>query len=53
MTTIERESSNPYLAGNLAPVNEEVTVTDLRVTGTIPSELSGRYLRNGPTLRAE
>ena len=48
MTTIERPSSNPYLAGNLAPVREEVTVSDLRVTGTIPTELSGRYLRNGP-----
>ncbi len=48
MTTIERPSSNPYLANNLAPVHEEVTVTDLRVTGTIPTELTGRYLRNGP-----
>ena len=48
MTTIERPSSNPYLANNLAPVREEVTVTDLRVTGTIPTELTGRYLRNGP-----
>jgi len=48
MTTIERESPNPFLAGNLAPVHEEVTVTDLCVTGTIPTELTGRYLRNGP-----
>jgi carotenoid cleavage dioxygenase len=48
MTTIKRPSSNPYLANNLAPVHEEVTVTDLRVTGTIPTELTGRYLRNGP-----
>jgi carotenoid cleavage dioxygenase len=48
MTTIERPSSNPFLAGNLAPVHEEVTVSDLRVTGTIPTELTGRYLRNGP-----
>ena len=48
MTTIERPSPNPFLAGNLAPVHEEVTVTDLRVTGTIPTELTGRYLRNGP-----
>ena len=48
MTTIERTSSNPYLANNLAPVHEEVTVTNLRVTGTIPTELTGRYLRNGP-----
>lgn len=29
-------------------MHEEVTVTDLRVTGTIPTELTGRYLRNGP-----
>ncbi|MGA1353078.1 MAG: carotenoid oxygenase family protein, partial [Ilumatobacteraceae bacterium] len=48
MTTIERNSPNPFLAGNLAPVHEEVTVTDLRVTGSIPTELTGRYLRNGP-----
>lgn len=39
---------NPYLEGNFAPVTEEVTVADLEVTGTIPTELSGRYLRNGP-----
>jgi carotenoid cleavage dioxygenase len=48
VTTIERNSLNPFLAGNLAPVHEEVTVTDLRVTGNIPTELTGRYLRNGP-----
>jgi carotenoid cleavage dioxygenase len=48
VTTIERNSPNPFLAGNLAPVHEEVTVTDLRVTGSIPTELTGRYLRNGP-----
>jgi len=48
VTTIERNSANPFLAGNLAPVHEEVTVTDLRVTGSIPTELTGRYLRNGP-----
>lgn len=48
MSTIERSSSNPYLANNLAPVDKEVTVTDLRVTGRIPTELTGRYMRNGP-----
>ena len=36
-----------HLRGNGAPVFEERTVTDLRVTGTIPAELDGRYLRNG------
>ena len=40
--------SNPYLEGNFGPVTDEVTLTDLRVTGTIPEQLTGRYLRNGP-----
>ncbi|HZA79492.1 MAG TPA: carotenoid oxygenase family protein [Acidimicrobiales bacterium] len=39
---------NRYLEGNFAPVREEVTVTDLPVTGTIPGHLDGRYLRTGP-----
>lgn len=45
MTTIE----NPYLQqGNFAPVTEEVTAFDLPVTGSLPAELDGRLLRNGP-----
>jgi carotenoid cleavage dioxygenase len=39
---------NRYLEGNFAPVREEITATDLEVTGTIPGHLDGRYLRNGP-----
>jgi carotenoid cleavage dioxygenase len=39
---------NPYLAGNYAPVLEEVSIVDLPVTGRLPHELEGRYLRNGP-----
>ncbi len=39
---------NPYLAGMFAPVREEVTATDLPVTGQLPPELNGRYLRIGP-----
>ena len=39
---------NRYLEGNFAPVHEEITATDLQVTGTIPDHLDGRYLRNGP-----
>jgi carotenoid cleavage dioxygenase-like enzyme len=38
---------NPYLQGNHAPVTEEVDVRQLRVTGRIPPELRGRYVRNG------
>ena len=36
-----------WLAGNFAPTFEETTATQLKVTGSIPPELSGRYLRNG------
>ncbi|NRQ40203.1 carotenoid oxygenase [Nonomuraea sp. NN258] len=34
--------------GGFTPVTEEITAFDLKVTGTIPPELDGRYLRNGP-----
>lgn len=44
MTTTE----NPYLTGNFAPVADEVTAFDLPITGTLPPELSGRFLRIGP-----
>ncbi|MFN5650436.1 MAG: carotenoid oxygenase family protein, partial [Actinomycetes bacterium] len=47
MTTIENKP-NPFLRGNLAPVDVETTAFDLRVTGTLPAEFDGRYLRNGP-----
>ena len=36
-----------WLSGNFAPTLEERTETELAVTGQIPEELSGRYLRNG------
>ena len=38
---------NWFRDGLFAPVTEEVTAFDLPVTGRIPSELNGRYLRNG------
>src|SRR5258706_15630914 len=44
---------HPFLEGGFAPVKQEHTVTDLRVTGTIPAHLDGRYLRNGPNPAAE
>ncbi len=45
---VTTQATNPYLEGGFAPVREEVTLTDLAVTGTIPQQLDGRYLRNGP-----
>lgn len=41
-------SENRYLVGNFAPVREELDAVDLPVTGTIPKELNGRLIRNGP-----
>ncbi|THV26820.1 carotenoid oxygenase family protein [Glycomyces paridis] len=37
-----------YTKGNFAPVTEEVTAFDLPVTGRIPADLDGSYLRIGP-----
>jgi carotenoid cleavage dioxygenase len=37
-----------FLQGSFAPVKEEVSAADLPVTGQVPAELNGRYLRNGP-----
>ncbi len=49
MSTIPVQSlGNRYLSGNYRPVTEEVTAVDLPMTGTLPTELEGRYLRNGP-----
>jgi len=41
------ESDPWFLAGNYAPVTDELTVFDLAVSGAIPPSLAGRYLRNG------
>jgi len=42
------KAPNPYLTGVHTPLKEENTITDLKVTGTIPPALNGVYLRNGP-----
>ena len=39
---------NTFLQGSFAPVAGEITAFDLPVTGQVPAELTGRYLRNGP-----
>ena len=41
-------TATPYLSGNFAPVEDEFTATELQVTGEIPHELNGRFLRIGP-----
>ena len=41
------ESTPAHLRGNCRPITEERTLTALKVTGTIPAELDGRFVRNG------
>jgi carotenoid cleavage dioxygenase len=45
--TITEDHVPSHLQGNGAPVAEERTLTELKVTGTLPPELDGRYVRNG------
>jgi len=46
MTLID-DNTPVHLRGNGRPLTEERTITDLKVTGSIPAELDGRYIRNG------
>lgn len=39
---------NPFLDGIHAPMDEELELNELAVTGRIPEALSGRYMRIGP-----
>jgi carotenoid cleavage dioxygenase-like enzyme len=41
-------ADNRFLQGPFAPVTKEITALDLPVTGSVPAELNGCYLRNGP-----
>ncbi|GAA3135590.1 carotenoid oxygenase family protein [Streptosporangium carneum] len=50
--TLETGSDVPlHLAGNNAPIAEEVTLEPSEVVGSIPEELSGQFFRNGPNPR--
>ena len=44
----EPETPHPFLTGIHQPMAGEMTLVDLPVTGAIPPELDGRYLRIGP-----
>lgn len=39
---------HPFLTGIHVPMTDELELTDLSVTGTIPAALEGRYMRIGP-----
>lgn len=41
-------TTSKWLEGPYAPIAGDVTAVDLKVVGELPTELEGRYLRNGP-----
>ena len=41
-------SNTTYLEGNFAPVPDELTVSELAITGAVPAALEGRFIRTGP-----
>ena len=43
-----QRKKNYYLQGNYAPVKNLISETGLKVTGQIPKDLSGLFVRNGP-----
>ena len=47
MSTVEQAANPFWLSGNYAPVLDEITALDLPVTGSVPSDLQGLYVRNG------
>ncbi|MEM1246713.1 MAG: carotenoid oxygenase family protein [Acidobacteriota bacterium] len=49
----DHTSVNPFLAGNFAPVHDEVHVDHLEVIGELPRDLHGMFLRTGPNPQFE
>src|SRR5690349_824175 len=41
-------AANPYLSGRFAPVDRETDADDLQVEGTLPADIDGVFMRNGP-----
>lgn len=50
---ISGDDHNPFLEGIHVPMTDERTITALAVSGSIPAELNGRYLRIGPNPATE
>jgi 8'-apo-carotenoid 13,14-cleaving dioxygenase len=45
---LKADAPNPYLSGIHKPMTAELTLENLSVTGSIPADLDGRYIRIGP-----
>jgi carotenoid cleavage dioxygenase-like enzyme len=43
------QQNTPYLVGSMAPVDTEIFTVDLKVVeGSVPSDMSGVFVRTGP-----
>ncbi len=48
MAPVTNVRNQPMLRGTFVPVTDERDDADLRVTGTLPADLAGMFIRNGP-----
>ncbi len=42
---------NRFLEGCFAPIDQEYTYTELKITGEVPRDLNGSFYRNGPNVK--
>jgi 8'-apo-carotenoid 13,14-cleaving dioxygenase len=45
---LKTDAPNPYLSGIHEPMDGELTLSALEMSGSIPADLDGRYIRIGP-----
>ena len=45
---VDNPEHQPDLEGNMFPVSDELDIDQLRITGHLPAELRGSFVRNGP-----
>lgn len=50
---LPRMSRSPYITGSYAPIHTERDHVDLEVIGSLPEDLAGLYVRNGPNPQFE
>lgn len=50
-SSAESPATPPYLSGNYAPIEHEITAHDLPVVGEVPRDLAGVFVRNGSNPR--
>ena len=51
--TVTNHLDQPMLRGLFVPLTDEIDVAELAVTGAIPPDLDGAFIRNGPNPRFE